>query len=181
MIEIQESEAFRKLREVQRTFWAGQSALLLERVSDARLCMKAMAAVEADAMLNRPVGFRRPLEQILADAAQTVDQEEQEGKQKRAILTEFSRKGGRAKKADVLQRFIEAIVARKPNIKEPDLLQELKSEEYSAEISVVDDPEIEKDPKEISFVNNRRQKYVPLSALKDRLCRARKKMKQHSR
>jgi hypothetical protein len=181
MIEIQESEAFRKLREVQRTFWAGQSALLLERMSNEGLSAIGMNALAVDEMLNYPIRFRRPLEQILTDAAQTMEEEEQEGKQKRAILAEFSRKGGRAKKSDVLQRLIETIVARKPNITEAELLQKLKSEENSANFSVMDDPDLEEDPKEISYVNNGRPKDVPLSGLKDRLCRAKKKFRSRSR
>jgi hypothetical protein len=92
-------------------------------------------------------------------------------KNEKLFKVEFSRKGGTAPKPDVLQQFIISLLRRTPALTEPQLLARLGE---NRRLFDVRDEEICFDKPDGT------RKSVPISALKDRLYRARKK-KSNSR
>lgn len=113
-----------------------------------------------------PVYYRKTFEKALEDAARTKERCDEQPKKQ--FQSEFSKKGGQAPKADTLQKFVMDNVRGRPRITEPQLLELLKENRRIFEVNA----------EEISFDKpNGAQKSVPISALKDRLYRAKKKIK----
>jgi hypothetical protein len=82
----------------------------------------------------------------------------------RMLISEFSKKGRKARKPDLLQEFIVATVKARPNMSCPDLLQLIKSKALMPPITEVTEEEVLFGTRQLA----------PLSGLKSRLQRARK-------
>ena len=140
-------------------FWAIETERMLERMADEALRDTALETINAELIKATPIRFQTTLEFALFDAEKKRDR----------FSTNFAQRGGKAKKPDALQQLIEAIVRENPSITLKLLLKKIKAQEYEGVIDEVTDDEI-------SFSNyNGRLKSAPLSALKHRLSRARKK------
>ena len=98
----------------------------------------------------------RPLEQVILEIE----------RKKRLHHREFSQRGGRAPKPDRLQRLINHLVQRRPLITRGELEAELRMREKSYPITEIFQGEILLED----------GKSIPLSGLKDRLSRAKKKL-----
>lgn len=84
---------------------------------------------------------------------------------------QFSLKGGRARKPDLLSRFIEDIVKSRPTIAESQLLRCMKDHSPIDPIAEMDD----------DYIHLSDGKVVRIAGLKDRLSRAKKKLKSRNR
>jgi hypothetical protein len=154
----------RSLNQRHQEVWEQRNDLRSARMSDAVTLRTAMQDLESEQTRQVPVYWRKSLELALEDAARTKQWCDE---QPRAhFQTEFSRKGGKASKADALQRFIMERLQCRPQLTEQELLGLLKDNRREFDVN----------GEEISFdQSNRAQKSVPRTALKDRLHRARKK------
>jgi hypothetical protein len=144
----------REINQRNREFWEEQNALRAARMSNPAIRQVAFLELESERW-RLPVYFQKTVEKALEDAERAT------------ILfhSEFSRTGGRAPKPDALEQFIEDLVQKRPFVTQSKLLELLK-ENHAFDIE--DD--------QIFFAKpNGAQKSVNLSALKDRLCRAKKK------
>src|ERR1035438_1312711 len=97
-------------------FWAQQSELLSRRIQDTALYEIAMADLSAEAAMMVPVRNRESFEQILERAEKSLS----------IFQHNFSRKGGKAAKADGLQGVILEIVQAKRDINTQGLLHKLR-------------------------------------------------------
>jgi hypothetical protein len=108
-----------------------------------------------------PLRHRATLERALEDAERIGQR----------FLLQQARKGGRAAKTDALQSLIERIVARRPSISAEQLLEALRDHERIRPIQDIVAGVIE-------FTDhNGASKSAPISGLKDRLSRAKKKIR----
>jgi hypothetical protein len=151
----------RDLNEQGERFWSDVNAKFqLTITRNPSILQEALADLQADSV-RYPVYFQRSLEQAVFDA-----------KDKRELhQREFALKGVYAREADPLSSFIAEIVKQKPRITAPELLQYLKDTAPIPPIAEVDNDEIQ--------LSN--GKVVPVSGLKDRLYRAKKKNKSRNR
>ena len=156
------------LREINvriQEFWEEQNSLRETRMSDTAIFQTAMEDLESEQLRQVPVYPRKSWEKALEDAARTKQRYDAQSNCQFQI--EFSRKGGKAPKPDALQQFIMDSVRKNPDLTEPELLKLLKENRRMFGVN----------EEEICFDKpNRALKSVPLSALKDRLCRAKKKI-----
>src|SRR5271169_2967738 len=107
-----------------REFWDEQNSLANARMLDTAIFQTAMQDLESEQLRQIPVYFRKTLEKALEDAERTKERCDEQPKQQ--FQTEFSRKGGKAPKADALQRFTLDKVRYCPDMTEPVLLELLK-------------------------------------------------------
>jgi hypothetical protein len=161
------SNPYALLNEKNQMFWERENELLAQRMQDLTLFQVVMRDMTSEELRGVPLRNRKSTAQAFADVAGTWTHVE-EGT-KRRYRFEFARKGGRAPKADGLQLFIVAKVCAMPKLTVRGLLSILANHR---DFEVVDGC--------IAFdKGNGAEKLVPVRALKDRLCRAKKKM--HSR
>ena len=106
---------------------------------------------------SRPLYSRRPLEKVLKD----VDAK------RKLHQSEFSKLGGKAGKPDKLNVLISQIVERNLAISCLELLDALRLRQHTSSIQSIENDEI--------LLSDR--KVVPVSGLKDRLSRAKKKIR----
>jgi hypothetical protein len=99
-----------------REFWAERRALLAKRMADDVLRDIAFDTLADEVVRQVPLYFRKTVEKALEDA---------ESAQKR-FLSARARKAGRAAKPDPLKQLIEQIVERHPDINARKLLEELR-------------------------------------------------------
>src|SRR5271169_6269137 len=85
-------------------FWEEQNKLAVARMSDTAIRQTAMQDLGSEQSRRIPVYFRKSVEKALEDAAAAKERCDRQSKGQ--FQTEFSRKGGRASKADLLQQFI---------------------------------------------------------------------------
>jgi hypothetical protein len=159
----------RMINERNRRFWRVHLKLRDERMSDNILLVIAIREMRSE--IDREVSARsqKTLEQALADAEET----------KHTVQSNFSRKGGTTAKCDALQSLIREIVLKYPKITTRQLFHELKGARWAGTIVSIDEEDdvLADEARMIHFVNDKgRQKTSPLSGLKDRLFRARKKI-----
>jgi hypothetical protein len=119
-----------------------------------------------------PFGLRKSFEQALAEAEEA----------KKIIVSKFSSKGGRIGRVDALQSLIQTLVLEIPQITVTQLLGRLekKKEEGEGIISSIDseDAMLAGDVAEIHFVDDdETPKTASIAGLKDRLSRAKQKLK----
>jgi hypothetical protein len=144
-----------------RQFWDDQQTLLARRMANVAIREPALAVLQAEIVKRLPIRFQTSIYQALEAAEQIGTR----------FLTEQSRKGGGAKKTDTLQLLIEKIVQRRPAITLRQLEAELEAHQGIDTIEDIADGTI-------SFTNhNGSSKDAPLTGLKDRLSRAKKKMR----
>jgi hypothetical protein len=167
-----------EINEINAKFWEVESKKAELRMSDPLVRDIALARVESDFKRYIPARYQISLEAALAEAEQSK--------------RHFSRRGGRADKSDALQDFIIAVLRKRPKITVTLLLEKLKIAAQSG--GAIEEVTNE----EIAFVEpmNKRarrgatregqggrepresaSRSAPISGLKDRLSRARKKLK----
>ena len=159
------------LNEENRRFWRTQSELFDKRMSDEPLNRIAAMDLYSETLRQVPIYSQKSLEQALADAE----------KSKSTWQTAFSRKGGSTPRCDALQGLIEEIVRENPKITQGQLLRKLKGARGAG--TVVTGEKVDRVPdagKWIHFVDeDGKPKKAPVSGLKDRLSRAKRKITSH--
>lgn len=184
--------ALRQLNKRNRQFWRKRSKLFSKQFADEAVSNKALTTLMVEELLGLPVKNRQTLEKAVDDAHQEesrlrlavsalddAGQEEsrtrwelfkKDGQTVKAHFREFSRKGGLAAKADFLNGLIQERVSEQPSLNHIQLLDKLISE-GDVELDPADDETI------IVWDDNEKGKKIPISGLKDRLFRAKKKIK----
>ena len=151
------------LKEINQSnaeFWAAQGALLKERMADEAIRETAFEAMATETRKGLPLFYQKSIYEALADADCS----------RKRFMSQHARKGGLARKTDVLQELIEQIVRRNLAITVRALESQLREHQ---EIEPIQDFS----NGTISFTNHDgRTKYAELSGLKDRLSRAKKKV-----
>jgi hypothetical protein len=164
--------ALKQLNELNQQFWIEQSELCERRMSDEAVRKRAFTVLDREALRRVSAKSQLSLESALEDAEQ----------EQFRILREFSRKGGQApKKEDALNMLIQGLVWEHPDITQTQLLQHLKREIGQGTIDrITSDSELcAGDVRTIYFAEkDGRKKTAPVAGLKDRLARAKKKIKQ---
>ena len=158
----------KELNERNTIFWRMQSTLALEQLSDQTVFALANNDMNSEAAREVPLRSRKTIEKALADATATM----------RICQSNFSRKGGRARKSDALQDLVAAIVSRRPGITAGQLLWELKGASGAGIIIRVESEAdvLADEGAKIHFVDHdERPKTASVSGLKYRLARAKKK------
>jgi hypothetical protein len=153
-----------------KEFWLEQSKVTLDRICDEPLFTVATANMNSEVIKGVPLKLQTSIDQALEDAE----------KARRIFQISFSRKGGRASMCDALQTLIEQIARENRKIDARALAIALKGDRGAGTVTSID---MEADvmagePKMIHFVgDDEKPRRAPLSGLKDRLYRARKKIK----
>lgn len=158
------------LNERNARIWAEQKILLEQRISDPVLYDLAKRDMDFEAARGVPIKQQKTLEQTLADAAQV----------RSTVHAELSRKGGKAPKSDALQELILEIVLTHPNTSEKELLKMLAGEAGAGVVTSIDEPSepLAGDTPCIHFIeDDGRSKTASVPGLKDRLSRAKAKIK----
>lgn len=141
-------------------FWAKQNALMMERLADEVLAEIAFSELAYERARGVPVYSQKSVERALEDVARARER----------FLAQQGKKGGKSKKTDALQGLIIDLARRMPIITEQELRDRLTREAYPEIIEDVDD-------ETISFKTHKgRLKEAPITGLKDRLSRAKKKV-----
>ena len=141
-------------------FWEKQRVLMDQRLSDEATAGLAYEMMK-DEIKSQPFALQRSYEKILEIAAGA----------KNFLCRHLASKGGKAAKGDSLQKLIEEIVSKNPALSETQLFDALKNNEKIPPLEDIDD-------ETIFFTNSDgRSKSTPISGLKDRLSRAKKKIK----
>jgi hypothetical protein len=149
----------KELNEINHRYWAREHARLIEQLGDDALRDGAFELMNGE--LRRRVPARSQLS--MYDAFTEADA------MRRRFSTAHARKGGKAPKADALQLHIVSLVERQPSITCRELERQLRN---YAGIPPIEDVEDDK----IWFTNhNRVSNSAPMTGLKDRLTRAKKK------
>jgi hypothetical protein len=167
-----------EINEINAKFWEVESKKAEQRMSEPVVRDIALDRVESDFKRHIPARYQISLELALVEAEQSK--------------RHFSRRGGRADKTDALQDFIIAVLRKKPNITVTQLLDKLKlAAQPGSPIEEVTDEEIafvqQMDKRGRRGATREGQggrsprenasRSAPISGLKDRLSRARKKLK----
>jgi hypothetical protein len=158
--EMSPSPTLREINEHNRLFWEEQNTLRDRQLADEYFRETAFARLSDEQARRVPLRSQLTLERALADAE----------RDKKQILCQQARKGGRAKKSDALQQAIECLVRLYPDITEAKVRDMLNRERFPELIEDVDE-------EEISFVwfdrsGRLRSKQAAISGLKHRLSRA---------
>jgi hypothetical protein len=151
-----------------KAFWAAESKELERRIQRPDWVKEAIHTLEDELRRMVPAKNTHSLESAIASAERTSDRFA--GAQARIR----GAAGGRSRRLDPLNELIEAAVSRRPAISCEELLGELKADAPGA---IVEEVTAEM----ISYVAaNGKLMEVPVSGLKDRLSRARKKIGKRS-
>lgn len=141
-------------------FWALQSKLTLERMSNEDLLGFAQKDMDSEIIRGVPVKHRKTFELTLDDAEQGI----------RLARQRFSRLGGKAHKRDALQRLIAEKVQQNPKMHQQELFHSLRADIGKGTIVSMD-----LQSSTIQFwTETGKLKPVSLSGLKDRLSKARR-------
>jgi len=157
------------LNEKNQRFWQVETDVFNRRMSDELLFEVATMDMRSETLRQVPIKSQKTTEQALADAE----------KPRHSFQIELSRKGGKASKSDALQSLIEEIVLKEPTITERQLFFALKRELGSGTVTSIDTESdvLADEPHMIHFVeDNGKPITAPLSGLKDRLFRTKKKI-----
>jgi hypothetical protein len=158
---IASRQTLNEINQSNRRFWLHQRALLQDRMANEAVRVSAFEVMEAQQLQGMPLRHRATLERALEDVERI----------RHRSLLQQARKGGRATKTDALQSLIERIVARRPSISAEQLLDALGDHERIPPIQDIVDGVIE-------FTDHKGAgKNAPISGLKDRLSRAKKKIR----
>jgi hypothetical protein len=155
-------------------FWKEQSELSEIRMADDVICEIALRDLASEMVRGVQVYSRKSLEQALQDADAN----------RSLFIKQRAQSTARADRMDALQRLIVGIVRNNPNIGIEQLLAELRRPQGGAIIDDIDDELIHfKDPVESTDHDGRPPRKIisrnaPISGLKHRLTRARKKAKK---
>jgi hypothetical protein len=161
--------AFRDLNDQNRRFWVKQSQLRNERIANEAILEITTNDMRSETSRSVPIKAQKSLEQALADAENS----------KKCFQSQFSRKGGKARKGDALRDLIDEIVLHEPEIRAHQLLRALKGERGLGRVSIDGGSDyLSNDRRDIHFNDYKgTPKAAPVSGLKDRLSRAKAKNK----
>jgi hypothetical protein len=155
----------KEINRLNAEFWTDQDAFLKERMADAAVRETAFEAMETETLKGLPLFYQKSIYEALADADRA----------RKRFMSQHARKGGLARKTDVLQELIERIVERNSAITLQALEARLREHQGTEPIEDFSDGTI-------SFTNHDgRMKDAALSGLKDRLSRAKKKLDRANR
>jgi hypothetical protein len=147
----------RRINARNHEFWLEQSELLAHRIADPELFQKAFSKIECDEIVY-PLKYRRTLEQAFADAEQG------------GLRKPIARKGCMKAKTDSLQQLVLKAVWEERDIDERRLFFWIKDQLGGETIFSINHEKIE-------FLNyNGKLKKAPVSGLKDRLSRAKRRI-----
>jgi hypothetical protein len=146
-----------------REFWEEQNELMHRRLADPVLLELVKDELDSYKTWPVPVPYQKSFESMLENAERA----------KQRVLAHQGQKGGRAKKIDALQELIISLVRVRPTMTVSQLLEAFEREPRGVIIEIV--------AGQISFAQPNgtpegRMKEAAVSALKDRLSRARKKL-----
>jgi len=150
-----------ELNRQSREFWRAQGALLQKRMADDAIRETAFDIMQDEAKRGVEIYYQKSLYRALEDAEQA----------KHRFMTQQSRTGGKAKKTDALQHLIEQFVQRTPTITVRELENRLSEHQGIEPIQDIEEGTIYFSKQD---GNTKRAK---LSGLKDRLSRAKRKLK----
>jgi hypothetical protein len=149
-----------ELNRRNRQFWEVQRARIETAMSDEAVVETALSAMISELERRIPAYCQITFEAALEHAERS----------KHWILSEQSRKGGKAKKPDALQELILDIARHAPSITALQLLERIKDRSGIAPLEDVDE-------QVIYFTgHDGRSKEARISGLKDRLSRAKEKL-----
>lgn len=155
-----------ELNEHSRAFWAVEALRAEKRMKDLIVSKFALARIKQQLVMEIPVRQQTTLEYELeqTDEFRLVVN--------KAALSNFGRRGGRAKKKDRLQQLVDAYVAEHPGNSIKSLEDHLENLQHGADIEQFTETFIE------FFDHDDKLKTAPRSGLKHRFTRARKAMKE---
>jgi hypothetical protein len=162
-----------------REFWAHQKILMGRRMADRAILETAVESVESEAKRQIAIRSQKSFEEALQDAERA----------KQRFIGQQARLGGKAAKADSLQKIITDIVRQSPEIAFAQLLLELRKREGAGIIDEIEDTRIyfrqagTATTSGAGLAIGRKVISVsaPISGLKHRLTRARKKVNKEGR
>ena len=150
-----------ELAETYRDFWTAEQAAAERRMGNPGVLELALSAMAAEMRRQLPLGWRVSIYDALREAETA----------KSGILFQQSRRAGSADKTDALQAFIIDAVRANRSITLAQLLDSLRQQQQPG--GWLEDI----DQETIWFLDAKhRSKSAQVSGLKDRLCRARKKI-----
>jgi|CZKC01.1.fsa_nt_gi hypothetical protein len=138
-----------------------------QRISNEAILAIAVNNVQSDYERMIPLAWQISFAQALARADEAV----------RLARRDFSRRGGKTRRSDALQKLIEEIVRANPNITERELFHKLNQHAGEGVIESVDSESAMQagDRRNIHFYDHdERLKTASVDGLKDRLSRAKK-------
>lgn len=144
-------------------FWREQRTLRDHRITDAAILATAIADITSELTRGVDIKAQKIFEEALADAEAAMQR----------FASQRGRYAGSANKADPLQLLIDEAVRRKPTITEVELRRQLQNH---ARIPPIED--FTADTISVTKIDGT-IKDVPLSGLKHRLSRAKKKLKKN--
>lgn len=152
-----------EINQKNKTYWEQQHQDMKRRLDDPALRTEALKQIQDDHRRQVPVYNQRTLERALLQAEESVE----------ALIPVVrknqARHAARAPRFDPLRHLIETLVAESPAITCTLLLSKLSQHVGSGVIEDIDD-------ETIGYVVDGQGKSLPISRLKDRLTRARKKV-----
>ena len=149
------------INQANAEFWSRRRQLLQERLANAAICEIAFGTLQSEQFRQIPFLKCLSFEDALHGAEHAS----------RLVLARLARKGGTTRKPDALQGLIETIVTRRRDITLAELIIELHARQSVRDvIQDIDDDSV-------CFAANDGSKVAPLSGLKDRLSRAKKKIR----
>jgi hypothetical protein len=157
-----------------KTFWDLQKTLMDQRMADAAVLKSAIEMVACEARRQVPVRNQMSFEKALEHAAET----------KRRFAAQLARSGGNTTKSDPLQNVIIGIVRQNSVISCAKLLKELRSREGDGIIEEIDETTIYFRKPAMPGVTGKKIEKTsvsmasPISRLKHRLTRAKKKIER---
>jgi hypothetical protein len=160
-----------EINERNRQFWSEQSILMQPRMADEDVLSTAMNDIQCEGLRQVPVYNQKSFEEALEIAANAKVRFQRHAA--KSFQTAFSKKGGAAPKLDALQTLILEIALKNPRITKTELLADLENRKLR---SVVVDIDYELGSIDFNNKNDRQLKSAPISGLKDRLSRAKKKI-----
>jgi hypothetical protein len=170
--------ALADFNERNREFWARQKILMDRRMADRAILETAVEAIDSETKRHVAIRSQKSFEEALQDAERA----------KRRFVRQQARSGGKAAKADSLQMIITDIVQKNPEIAVTQLLLELRKYQGDGIIDEIDETHIyfrqsgaAAKPEGGQAVGKRViSDSAPISGLKHRVTRARKKVSKKS-
>jgi len=158
-----------EINRLNAQFWARQTRLTARRIADPMSFDIAKRDMDSEA-IRVTLRERKSLDQALADAEKIVS-----AVRKTVVATErdrgksVCRSGGLARKSDRLQLLIEQLVREAPEMTQRELLHQLKRKISLGTIVAIEEHWVQ------FRVSKNKLKSAPISGLKDRLHRAKRK------
>lgn len=153
--------SIRELNLRAREFWEEQRILMDKRMADEAVLEFAVLTINSRAEKLRPIGWQKSFEEALEEAEAA----------RKVFNKHLGRRGGRAEKQDALQKLIVEIVERNPEITQRELLAKLDDRKGLGPIQDIEGAVI------YITRDDGTTKEAAISGLKDRLFRAKKKIR----